>query len=133
MWWHNTLRHLPFTRMKELINQGTLQRKVLKVDTPFCAACQYGKMTQRPWRVKGDTQHKTKIATQPGHVVSVDQLESPTLGFVAQLNGILATQRYKYASIFVDQFSDLTFVFLQKTVLANFSLTKALHSCWPRI
>ena len=35
------------------------------------------------------------------------------MGFVAQLKGILTTQRYKYASIFVDQYSDLTFVFLQ--------------------
>ena len=82
-------------------------------------------MTQSPWRVKGDAQHKTKIGTQPGQVVSVDQLESPTLGFATQLRGILTTQRYKYASIFVDQYSDLSFVFLQKrltceeTVLAK--------------
>ena len=78
---------------------------------PFYAACQYGKMTQRPWRVKGDAQHKSKIAMQPGQVGSGDQLESPCLGFVAQLKGILTTQRYKYALIFVDQYSDLTFVF----------------------
>ena len=84
--------------MKEMMNQGTLPRRLLKVDTPFCAACQYGKMTRRPWWVKGDAQYKTKIATQPGQVVSVDQLESSTLGLVAQLKGILTTQRYKYAS-----------------------------------
>ena len=76
-------------------------------------------MTQRPWRVKGDSQHKTKIATQPGQVVSVGKLESSTLGFVAQLKGILTNQRYKYASIFVDQYSDLTFVFLQKRLTSE--------------
>ena len=76
-------------------------------------------MTQRPWRVKGDAQHKTKIATQSGQVVSVDQLEAPTLGFVAQFKGILTTQRYKYALIFVDQYSDLTFVFLQKSLTSE--------------
>ena len=117
--WHYRLGHLPFTRMKELMNQGTLPRRLLKVIIPFCAACQYGKMTHRPWRVKGDAQHKTKTATQPGQVVSVDQLESPTLGFVAQLKGILTTKRYKYASIFVDQYSDLTFVFLQKRLTSE--------------
>ena len=123
--WHYRLGHLPFTRMKEMMNQGTLPRRLLKVDTPFYATCQYGKMTRRTWRVKGDAQHKTKIATQPGQVVSVAQLESPTLGFVAQLKGILTNQRYKYALVFVDQYSNLTFVFLQRrstseeTVLAK--------------
>ena len=87
--------------------------------TPFCAVCQCGEMTRRPWRVKGDAQHKTKIATQPGQVVSVDQLESSTLGFVAQLKGILTTQRYKYASIFVDQYSNLTSVFPQKRLTSE--------------
>ena len=79
--------------MKELMNHGTLPRRLMKVDTPFCASCQYGKMTQRPWRVKGDAQQETKIATQTGQVVSVNQLESPALGFVAQLKGILTTRK----------------------------------------
>ena len=128
--WHYRLGHLPFTRMKELMDQGTLPKRLLEVHTPFCAGYQYGKMMQRPWRVKGDTQHMTKIATQPGQVLSVDQLESPTSGFVSQLKGILTTQRYKYASIFVDQYSDLTLVFLQKrltseeTVLAKETLER---------
>ena len=108
--WHYRLGHLPFTRMKEMMNQGTLPGRLLKIDTPFCVPCQYGKMTRRPLRVKVDAQHKTKIATQPGQVVSVDQLESSTLGFVAQLKGILSTQRYTYALSFVDQSSNMTFV-----------------------
>ena len=45
LWWHYRLGHLPFTRMKEMMNQGILPRSLLKVDTPFCATCQYGKMT----------------------------------------------------------------------------------------
>ena len=36
--WHYRLGHLPFARMKEMMNQGTLPRRLLKVDTPFCAA-----------------------------------------------------------------------------------------------
>ena len=79
-------------------------------------------MTRRPWRVKGDAQHKTNIATQPGQMVSVDQLESSTLGFVAQLKAILTTQRYKYALFFVDQYSNLSFVFLQKILTSEDTL-----------
>ena len=53
---------------------------------------------------------------QPGQVVSVDQLESTTPGFVAQLKGILTTQQYKYATILVNQFSKLSFEYLQKKI-----------------
>ena len=38
--WHYRLGHLPFMRMKEMMNQGTLPSRLLKVDTPFCAVCQ---------------------------------------------------------------------------------------------
>ena len=65
------------------------------------------------------------MTMQPGQVISVDQLELMMPGFVAQLKGLLMTQRYHYTTIFVDQFSKLSFVFLQKrltsaeTVLAK--------------
>ena len=35
LWWHYRLGHLPYTRMKEMMNQGTLPRRLLKVDTIF--------------------------------------------------------------------------------------------------
>ena len=54
LWLHYRLGQLPFTRMKEMMNQGTLPRRLFKVDTTVCAACQYGKMTRRPWKVKGN-------------------------------------------------------------------------------
>ena len=51
--------------------------------TFFCVACKYGKQTKRPWHTKGPQKH-LHTNTQPGQVVSVDQLESTTPGFVAQ-------------------------------------------------
>ena len=83
------------------------------------AACQYGKMTKRPWRVKGDDKRVTKTATRPGQIVSVDQLESNTPGLIAQLKGKLTQQRYKYATVFVDQFSGYTFVYMQKRLTSE--------------
>ena len=82
---------------------------------PFCAACKYGKQTKRPWHTKGPQGH-IRTATLPGQVVSVDQLESTMPGFVAQLKGLLTTQRYNYATIFVDQYSKLSFIFIQKRI-----------------
>ena len=45
-----------------------------------------------------------------GQIVSVDQLESPMPAFTAQLKGNLTKQRYRYAAIFVDQYSCLSYV-----------------------
>ena len=47
--------------------------------------------------------------------MSVDQLVSPTPGLIAQMTGFLTTKRYKYATIYVDQYSRYGFVYLQKT------------------
>ena len=65
-------------------------------------------MTKKPWRVKGEDKSASETASRPGQVVSVDQLEANTPGLVAQLKGKLTQQRYKYASVFVDQFSGYT-------------------------
>ena len=112
--WHYRLGHLPFDCIRQLALKGQLPKHLLSCKKPFCSACQYGKMTKRPWRVKGDDKKATKMATRPGQIVLVDQLESNTPGLIAQLKGKLTQQRYKYATVFVDQFSGYTFVYLQK-------------------
>ena len=112
--WNYHLGHLPFDQVKQLAQTGQLPKRLLASKKPFCAACQYGKMTRRPWRVKGDNKEATKTATRPGQVVSVDQLESNSPGIIAQLKGKLTQQRYKYATIFVNQYSGYIFVFLQR-------------------
>ena len=71
-------------------------------------------MTERPWRVKGDNKAATKTATWPRQIVLVDQLESSSPGLIAQLKDKLTQQCYKYATVFVDQFSGYMFVYLQK-------------------
>ena len=111
--WHCRLGHLPFDRIKQLVTAGQLPKRLLSCKKPFCSTCQYGKMTKRLWRVKGEDKKATKTATRPGQIVSVDQLESNAPGLIAQLKGKLTQQRYKYATVFVDQFSGYTFVYLQ--------------------
>ena len=46
----------------------------------------------------------------PGQCVYVDHLKSPTQGLVAQVKGYLIKQRYRVATVFVDEFSDLTYM-----------------------
>ena len=111
--WHYRLGHLSFNRIRQLARMGQLPKRLRTCKKPFCTACQYGKLTKRPWRVKGEDKSNAKVAARPGQVVSVDQLESNTPGFIAQLKGKLTQQRYHYATVFVDQFSRYTFVHLQ--------------------
>lgn len=55
-----------------------------------------------------------------GEVISVDQLESPTPGLIAQMTGKLTTKRYKHATVYVlDQRSRFGYVRLQKTSSAE--------------
>ena len=55
-------------------------------------------------------------ATSSRQIVSVNQLESSTADFIAQLKGKLTTQRYWYATVFVDQHSRYAYVYLQWTI-----------------
>jgi hypothetical protein len=95
------------------------------------AACQYGKATRKPWRKK-QKGRGIKAATTPGECVSVDQLESRQVGFVAQLKERLTLGRYRVATIFVDHHSRLGYVHLQKDSTSKETL-KAKHalSCMP--
>ena len=59
------------------------------------------------------------MANKSGQIVSVDQMDSSNLGFIAQLKGKLTRRRYKHATIFVDHYSDLSYVHLQETLSSN--------------
>ena len=90
---HCRMNHMPFSRIQAMARHGLLPRYLAKVDPPFCASCAYGKATRRPWRTKGK-QHSLVPVTASGQCMSVDQLESPTPGFIGQIKGILTTKRY---------------------------------------
>ena len=113
---HNRLAHVSFERIKEMARQGLLPRKFVDCPIPSCTACLYGKAIRKKWRSKSEKNlHLHKEATTPGAVVSVDQLESPTPGLIAQISGFVTTKRYKYATVYVDQASRLGYVHLQKS------------------
>ena len=139
LWWYYRLGHLPFDCIRQLVSTGQLPKRLLSCKKPLCSACQYGILTKRPWRVKGDDKKATKTATRPGQIVSVDQLESNTPGLIAQLKGKLTQQRYRYATLFIDQFSGYTFVYLQKrltseeTVMAKHAFESSADQCGVKI
>jgi hypothetical protein len=74
----------------------------------------FGKLTKRPWKSKGAAK-KLFVATKPGQCVSVDQMESTIPGFLAQLKGRITGRRYCFATVFVDHYSDYTYVHMSES------------------
>jgi hypothetical protein len=114
------------SRLQAVAKQGHLPMKVATCRIPLCQACFYGKLTRQPWRGKSKNKEgKTKNILYPGQCVSLDQLESPVIGFVGQMIGILTKKRYKVATIFVDHFSNFSFVHLQSSTNAHKKLANS--------
>jgi hypothetical protein len=132
--WHYRLNHLSWTKLRLLSLVGILPRKLASIRPPKCSGCLYGTMTKRPWRTKTkQSVNKIKPAKAPGECVSVDQLESSTPGFVAQLKGKLTRKRYKAATIFVDHFSDVTFVYEHERLTSEETVAaKIAFEAWAR-
>lgn len=120
--WHYRLGHASFKLIKLLSILKVIPTSFDNTKTPKCAGCLYGSMTKRPWRTKPRKgQQKSEIypVTRPGQVVSVDQFESSTPGFLPQLKGRLTRMRYKVATVFVDHYSRLSYIHLQRSFSSN--------------
>ena len=110
---HEKLGHLSFPRLKLMAKAGLIPRELASIEPPTCPGCAYGKAHRRPWRHKGSKNIRPiRPATAPGQVVSTDQIVSPTEGFVPTHRGTPTVQRYHGATVFVDHFSDFTYVHL---------------------
>ena len=65
--------------------------------------------------------------------MSVDQINSPTAGLIAQMTGFLSKQRYMVATVYVDQATRVGFIYLQKSTGAEETLQgKRAFERWAR-
>lgn len=119
--WHHRLGHISPKKIRMMAKQGILPSYLASCHVPICSSCLFGKMTRRPWRVKGyNNKDETPTSElRPGECVSVDQLESTTPGLIAQIKGVPTTERYKVATVFVDQATRFSYVHLQKSTNAE--------------
>jgi hypothetical protein len=121
--YHIKYNHCSPRRIQLLAATGVLPKRLAKCQIPICSACQFGKATRRPWRQKTTrTTSDSEQIRKPGQVVSVDQMVSQTPGLVAQMSGFLTKKRYKVATVFVDHYSNLSYVHLQCTTSAKETL-----------
>ncbi|KAG7357919.1 integrase core domain containing protein [Nitzschia inconspicua] len=126
LYWHHRLNHRSFSLLKSMANEGKLPRHLASADHPRCAACEMATAHRKPWRNRRAPSGLRK-AKQPGQCISVDQLKSPIPGLMGQMKGIPTTKRFNYATVFVDHYSDLSYLVLQETDTTDETLA-AKHS-----
>ncbi len=121
MRWHYCLGHKPFLRLKVLALNGEILMRLTHVCPPRCAGCLFGAMTKVPWRTKGhrDKDHPILAATKLGECISVDHMQSTKPDFYGQEKGVLTETRFRNATIFIDHYSCLKFVYLMMTNLTS--------------
>ena len=116
--WHYRLGHLPFKVLQNLAKHHIIDPALSKVEPPFCPGCMYGKQTRRTWRTKPSKKLRRKglkRAHRPGQTVSVDTMPSGSVpGLMPQLKGTPTTRRYRYATVFIDHYSDLTYTHMHE-------------------
>ena len=77
----------------------------------------YENITKLHWRIQGAANRSTlHPTTRAGEFILVDQIKSFTPSFLAQIKGHLTRHRYRVAAVFVDHFSDLSYVHLQLSI-----------------
>ena len=121
MHWHYQLGHLSFKKLRTSAEKNISPKKLAEERSPKYAGCIYGKIHRKPWQTKAQP-GKIAVATRAGQCISVNQLESSTVGFIGQLKGRLTTRRYKHATVFIDHYIRYTFVHLQKTLTSEETL-----------
>ena len=121
---HHDMGHISFAKLQVMAGQRKLPSCLATCAIPVCSMCQYAKATKFQWRMKTSLYHGNDITTpsKPGEVVSVDQPVSPVPGLIAQMTGFIKKQQYKYATIYVDQYSGFSFLYLQQTMSAQETL-----------
>jgi hypothetical protein len=121
--YHHQFGHISFRVLVVMAKLGIIPKRLSKCATPTCSACLYAKAIKRAWRSRTTSNtDEARKPKKPGECVSVDQLVSPTPGLIAQMSGFLTMKRYKYATVYVDQASRLSFVWLQQGATADETL-----------
>jgi hypothetical protein len=126
MRWHYKLNHASQRVMTKMAHKEMLPKPIAKIlrtldkqgrKGPMCNDCYSASATRTPWRTKPDNSKRQEVDKReklsPGDIISVDQLESSTPGFIGQISGALTRQRIVGSTIFVDQASDLSYVYHQ--------------------
>jgi len=110
--------------MKKLSKAGIIPRKLEKVKPPICVACLKGKQHKTPWKGRGKNHSSIRKPHDnfPGAQTSTDQMISPYGGMIPQMKGRLTKAKFYGATVFVDHWTDFTYVHLMRDTTAEATL-----------
>ncbi len=113
--WHERCNHLPYSKMLLLSKRGILPKEFLQLKDNFppCGSCLFGRQHRRPKKSsKSGSPIRQKEHNYPGGGVSADQIISSQPGLVPQSSGKLTNKRITSVTVFVDHYSDFSYVVL---------------------
>jgi hypothetical protein len=88
--YHFKYGHIPFRRLQEMAQQGSIPPRLGKCPILPCATCMFGKAHKQPKQTKSKKSlTDPKEVKAPRDLVSVDVLVSSTPGLIAQMAGFL--------------------------------------------
>ena len=115
---HERLNHqLSIKDVQLLADAGYFPKWLANCCRPQCFACQFGKSQKKPWRsrAKDNKRILEHVHRIPGSLAHADIMTSSVGGIIPQMTGFLTRQKYYHAHFFVDDVSDLTFVYHAKS------------------
>ena len=119
--WYYCLNHMSFEKLKLLAILGIISKRLEKAKPSKYKGCIIGEMHQVPHKSYKQA-NKILPETLPGQVVSVDQMDGGTADFIAQLKGKLTTQQFRYATIFLNNHSRLSYIYPQVSTSSKHTL-----------
>jgi hypothetical protein len=117
---------MQFPKLIVLAEKGKIPKQLasLKGRCPICVACLFGQAHKHPWHSKSKQKHPICKPSDdaPGKRASVDQLVSAQPGLIPHRSGSLTNLRMLGATVFVDHYSDHTYVYLMRDLILGETL-----------
>ena len=92
MRWHLHLNHLPFKRICKMAKEGFIAKENTDGSRTNMLSTSIWQDALQTTENKSETTNQSKVATRSGKIVSMDQLQCTTPGFIVQLKGKLTKQ-----------------------------------------
>ena len=114
--------------MQLLDATGIFPKRLSKCTRPAFDTCCHGTAQRKIWRTKGKHNESIlqKMKTLPGEIVHTDLMTSSVPGLMPQMVGFLASRKFHYTSLFVDDRSDYTFACHRESTNAEENVTANL-------
>ena len=99
-----------------MATMGVFDSNIASCQPPVCASCMFGCAHKKPWRVKRKEKYviRSESETAAGDNTSLDALTSITPGIIPQMSGILTSDRFWAATVFVNHATSYMYTHLQR-------------------